>query len=245
MGIFDSFTGGATAGAARDSSTAQWSALQDALNVTRDRYAQGRQDLQEARQQFNPIYNIGVQQLAGLPMYANALGVNGQQGRDAAMTAFRDYNPGYQYQQDQAQEQLKRQAAAVGGGALGGNAWTALQDRAQNIANTSFNDWVNQIANLDARYRQTGLGAALGGAGGNYQAAAAMAGLGQTEASNEAQYNMGTANQIAQNAMRAGQAADQGNANMWSAATNAFSGLMGTPGGANGIIKGIGSFFGA
>lgn len=245
MSFFSSFTGGAQNGAARDSSTAQWSALQDALNGYRSGAAQGRSDLQNVRDTFSPLYNAGIQQFAGLPMYQNALGLNGQQGTQAAQSAF-TAGPGYQWQQDQAGQQLSRQLNASGGGAsnLSGNVMSALQNQSQGLAGQEWNNWINQLAGLDTRMRQGGTALALGGAQGIGNAWTGMGNMGMQEAQLEGQANMGTAGQIAQNAMRAGQSADQGNANMWSAAINSLKSMAGYPGGGQGMLSGIGSFFG-
>lgn len=79
-------------------------------------------------------------------LYANALGVNGQAAADAARSSFRE-SPGYQYMVDQATDQTARKMSALG--ALGsGNTIAAVQDRAANLADQEWGDWLSGLSGL-------------------------------------------------------------------------------------------------
>lgn len=76
-------------------------------------------------------------------MWGNALGLNGQQGTQAAQSAY-STSPGYQFQLDQGLQALERRAAAQG--QLGsGNTTTDTLNYAQGLANQDYNNWVDRL----------------------------------------------------------------------------------------------------
>lgn len=93
--------------------------------------------------QYKPYANTGK---SAFNLMADAYGVNGQEKADAARGAFKE-SPGYQYQVDQATDAVARKASALG--ALGsGNTMQAVSDRAQNMADQEWGDWISGLNNL-------------------------------------------------------------------------------------------------
>ena len=82
--------------------------------------------------------------------YGDAVGLNGQEGYDRAVTNFRT-NPGYDFAVDQATEAAKRNASSLG--MLGsGNTMIGIADRAQGMADQQFQQY------LDNLFRSSGQG---------------------------------------------------------------------------------------
>lgn len=92
--------------------------------------------------------------------YADATGVNGQTGYDRAVGNFHA-SPGYQYQVDQASDQVARQASALG--TLGsGNTMAAISDRAQNLADQDYGSYLDRLNGIGQMgYNATGQQAGL------------------------------------------------------------------------------------
>lgn len=91
--------------------------------------------------------NLLADRQGATDMYYNSLGLNGQEGYDAALGAFQQ-GPGYQFALDQANQNVLRNNAAMGGVASGNTA-TALSDRAQQLQNMEFGNWQNRLQGLD------------------------------------------------------------------------------------------------
>lgn len=106
-------------------------------------YNTARNDFTQARAQYDPFTEQG---LSAWGMLGNATGLNGAEGNAAATGTFQA-SPGYQYNVNQAMDQTARGAAATGQ-LLGGNTLTALQDRANNLANQEFGNWFNRTQGL-------------------------------------------------------------------------------------------------
>jgi hypothetical protein len=81
----------------------------------------------------------------------DAAGVNGGAGNDRARGAFRA-SPGYQWQVDQALDQTNRSAAASGQ-LVSGNTLTALQDRANNLADQEYGTYYDRLSGIADRGR--------------------------------------------------------------------------------------------
>lgn len=124
---------------------------------------------QQAAQGFAPFAGAGQTGLAGESMLGNAYGLNGQGGIDKARAAFQA-GPGYQWNVNQNLDQVARNQAKLGM-ANSGNTLTALQDRANNLANQEYSQWLSGLGTTT----QTGLNAGLQGAQG---ASGALTGLG-------------------------------------------------------------------
>jgi hypothetical protein len=81
--------------------------------------------------------NAGQQQLG------NVLGLNGQAGSDAALTALRN-TPGYKFQQ-QTLDDTVNAAAAANGTLNSGNQLLALNKVNQGLADSTYNSYVSQL----------------------------------------------------------------------------------------------------
>jgi hypothetical protein len=148
----------------------------DALGAIGTNFDRARGDLSTqytgAIDRLNPWATAGTNALA---TYEGSLGQGGQAARDAAVAQFQA-TPGYQWQQDQAADQIARKQSSLG--ALGsGNTMVALQDRAQNIANQEYGGWQDRLQGLSDRGQQ----AATTQAGLQGQLGAGLAGLGQSQ----------------------------------------------------------------
>lgn len=95
------------------------------------------------RKLYDPYAKTG---LNALGMYADASGVNGQEGHDRAVENFRA-GPGYEWQVDQATDAVARKASALG--ALGsGNTMAAVTDRASHLADQEYDDYLGRLNGL-------------------------------------------------------------------------------------------------
>lgn len=170
--------------------------------------------------------NAGQQQLG------NVLGLNGQGGSDAALTALRN-TPGYKFQQ-QSMDDTVNAAAAANGTLNSGNQLLALNKVNQGLADSTYNNYVSQL--------QPFLGAAGGAASG---IAGVNTGLGNATAGQYDQLaglNYQTQTGIGNANANADLAAYNASGNFW----NMLGGLggMGTKGGGTvggNAISGIGS----
>ena len=166
-------------------------------------------------------------------MYANALGLNGAGGNQAATSAFQTA-PGYQFALNQGTQALDRSAA--GSGMFGsGNAAMALNNYGQGMANQQYGNWLSNLSGLNNQGMQA--------ASGQTARQGALAGIDMTGATAQANnlMNVGTgyANAINQGTQADAQANMQGGANL----------LGGILGGANllakpGVASGLGGFLG-
>lgn len=94
---------------------------------------------------FTPLahtYNRGVEQ------YADAMGVNGQEGYDQAGHRFHT-SPGYEFQVDQGLDALERRASARG--QLGsGNLSADTMQYMQGLADQEWDDYLNNLSGYNA-----------------------------------------------------------------------------------------------
>lgn len=85
----------------------------------------------------------------GSRAYAEALGLYGDEGIDAARGRFRA-GPGYEFQQEEAAQRALRQGSAMG--MLGsGNTAIALQDRASSLADQEYDDYLDRLGGYDSK----------------------------------------------------------------------------------------------
>jgi hypothetical protein len=181
---------------------------------------------------YNPLASLGSQYGGAVNAYYDALGLGGQAGKDRALANFQA-GPGYQWMQDEASRGIINNASRFGAG--GGNTLTALQDRASQLANQTWQSNYLQPLSAFPSLASSTIGAAAGGqaqgytgmAGANIGAGNTLAGLYGTAGSdlaniggNVLQGQLGTAGnvltgtQAANNAVASAAAAD--NANKWS-----------------------------
>jgi len=102
-----------------------------------------RQALEQSRADLEPWRTAGQ---TALPRVQDALGMNGQEGYDAAMKAFHT-SPGYQFQLDQGLRAVDAGAAAQGFGRSGA-VLKAEQAFGTGLADQSFKDYYNRLFKL-------------------------------------------------------------------------------------------------
>lgn len=195
------------AGAARDASATQLQAQREAIAFQ--------------QQQVSPYTDAGKTALA---QYQNQLN-GGAANFDVSKI------PGYQFQKDQALGATQNSSAATTG-ALSGNAQIALQDRAQGVASTQYNSYLDRLAGLVSLGGNAAVGAGNTGAG-------IIQGTGNSIASNTiGSGNVQAAGQIAQgNAFGSAvnsNAVQQSLGSLFGGSNNTFGsgGASGTAGGA-------------
>lgn len=107
-------------------------------------YQAGRNDLtQNYAAGLQPFQTNYAANNAGQQMLGNALGINGQGGRDAATQAFQA-GPGYQWQLDQGSQNILRNQAATG--QLNSGATNLdLLNYGQGQANQQWQNWINAL----------------------------------------------------------------------------------------------------
>lgn len=234
MGIFDIFTGDSAKRAAAEN-TARINAAKTedtgTINTARD-LSLGALDT--AKGYYDPLASkYGNASNLGL----DALGVNGAAGNGRAVGAFQA-SPGYQYSVDQSLQNLLRTAnASGGGGVLNGNTLTALSDRAGNMANQEYGNWLSRLQG----YVQPELAAT--GAQAGYTAARAPV---YTNAANSAVgIDQNAVKGVNDQTTQAANAEIAGSGNLWGLGLNlaklgagAFSGGTSLLGGAGNAIGG-------
>lgn len=195
MGIFDIFTGAPAKNAAQQNAALYnqyqgqaTGALSNALN--------------QGVAAYTPLTQLGSKYGAGSSLYLDALGVNGQVGMDRARSTYQA-SPGYQWSVDQATDAAARNAAKLGL-AGSGNALQAISDRAQQVANQDYNNWLGNLGGL--------ISPELSATGG---AASGVANLWNNYGQNQANVYGNVASGLANSNQQAANAQMQGNAAFW------------------------------
>jgi len=151
MGLFDAFS----SSSGKDAAIAANKSRVSGLRTGEDRaFGYMDQGLSAAKPQYEKAIDLFDQytQTGGQATgaYGDAIGLNGQEGYDRAVTNFRT-NPGYDFAVKQATEAAKRNASSLG--MLGsGNTMIGIADRAQGMADQQFQQY------LDNLYRASGQG---------------------------------------------------------------------------------------
>lgn len=128
--------------------------------------------------------------------YRDALGLNGAEASGKVLANFQA-GPGYQYQVNQATDALARKASALGM-AGSGNTMAAISDRAGQMANGEFGNWLTRLGGLDQM--DSGIAASMSQGDANRaatlrgQAAAGLSGAYGTMAGLAGQYGRDQAN---------------------------------------------------
>lgn len=233
MGIFGNNSGGNNAsnyGLMINALNTQ--AAYDNLNKWHD---VARKDLTD-HNYYQPFYDQGTQSLS---MLANSLGLNGDAGKAAALSAFQNFNPGFQDALDMGVQARDRSAAARG--MLGsGNQAMALQKYGQDLQNQNYGDWQSKIGGLT----QLGQQAAAGMTGQQNQLANLDMGLGNSLSG--LYQNMGSqASKMAYDGSMADAAANaQGQKNLFSAIMGGLNLATGGLGGMGNLFSGAGNALG-
>lgn len=171
MGIFDIFGTGDQQQAAAD----QTAGLNAGYNQASGLFGQGRQALSTSLANSTAPFQTNLQAgQAGQQQYGNALGLNGPSGNAQALAAFQN-NPGYQFTQDQALQNVLRGQEATGQAASGATNMDILNE-SSGIANQG---WQSYLQNLQP-FLNTSNAAAGGIANAN------------TNAGNQTNQNFGT-----------------------------------------------------
>jgi hypothetical protein len=212
MGIFDIFTGAPAKEAAEKNSAALASNKVEGTGILNNAQTYSLNSLSKAGDMYAPLsQKYGGATNLGL----DARGVNGPEGNARAVGAFQA-GPGYQYSVDQALDQTRR-AAARDGSLSGGNTLAALSDRAGNMANQEYGNW---LSGLD-KYISPELAATTGQA----TAEAGKVPVYQGTANSLVGLGTNTTNQINQQNTQAANAQMQGSGNLWNFGLNALTGL--------------------
>lgn len=156
MGIFDIFT-----------TDDQEKAAQDQIAGLKTGQAQATGNINSAIGSLNTNYTSALQPYlqnqqmanAGTTQLGNVLGLNGQGGSDAALTALRN-TPGYKFQQGTLDDSVNA-AAAANGTLNSGNQLLALNKVNQGLADSTYSNYVSQLQ----PYLGASNAAAAGGAG--------------------------------------------------------------------------------
>jgi hypothetical protein len=236
--LSDLFSGGAEKEAAQKDIAAAQGYQGQALPALQQGYQTGQTALNQGIGAFTPLANLGTQYSSVSPLLTNALGAGGAAGQQSALNAFQNYNPGYQFALNQAQQAAER-AAGAGGMTASGNLIQAEQQNASNLANQNFNNWISQLQGTG----QMGLGATQAAAQGQAAGYGGLANLASQYAQNQANVygNVEGATIGANNLAAAGEAA--GAKNLLGAglslATLGLGGGLGGTSGLGGILGGL------
>ncbi len=178
----------------------------------------------QGRYQTN-YYDPYSQATQGSPgMQANALGLNGASGNQAATGAFQE-GPGYQFALDQGLQALNRNAASRGMLASGNNTQDILK-YSQGLANQEYGNWLDRLGN----FSQMGLGAAQGQTGRQ----GALAGLDYGYGQDQAGVYSNTANNIS-SLLKPQQQQQSGLGSAIAGGLNLGGSLLGLGGGLGGV----------
>lgn len=216
MSLFDNllepFTGSGGKRAAEEAAAARSSGIKSgynkAIGFLDEGLGQARTTYERAASPFQQFIDMGVN---ANNAYGDALGLNGQEGYTRAVDTFHA-NPGYQFQVDQANEAVKRNASATG--MLGsGNTLAGIADRTRSLADTEYQQY------LDNLFRGTGSGqtAAQGQASVLSNLASAELGTGDKKADLGWTSETGIGNSNAQLAQDKYAADSAAASNLWSA----------------------------
>ena len=141
MGLFDAFTGKAAKDAAAKN-TALYNQYQtEGLGELDKGMASAIPELDKSIGAWTPLGDLGTKYGQGTNLYMDALGVNGAGGNANATGAFQA-SPGYEWARDQAVEATARNANRFG---AGGNEIAAVTDRANNLANQEWGNWLQRL----------------------------------------------------------------------------------------------------
>jgi hypothetical protein len=131
-------------GGADNAAQDQIKGIQAGQQQAQGNIATGNQALQTnyaaALQPFQQNFGNAQQ---GVGALGNVLGLNGPAGTQSALTALQT-TPGYQFQLGSGENAVKA-AAQAGGTGDSGNEAIALQNMGQNLAGTTYNNYVSQL----------------------------------------------------------------------------------------------------
>jgi hypothetical protein len=178
-----------------------------------DKAQQGATDLYgRAQDRYTPLADLAGQ---GMGLYADAMGLNGQDGNARATGAFQA-GPGYQFALDQGTQAALR-GAAGSGQLASGNTLMALNRYGQGLANQEYGTWLNGLNGYNAMGQNV--------VGGQAALDTGLAGVGLDVANNKATIGANAAQGIASAGSGALMAGQQAAGNRMSFGLNLLSGL--------------------
>ena len=136
MPVFSAVIG---ANAAKKAAKAQENASRSALALQKEQF-----DKTEAN--LKPWVTSGQ---SALQLYMGGLGMAGEAGKAAALTAFRDTNPAYNFQLEQGVRALDMGAAARGNLRSGGQ-MKELTQFGQGLADSTYGTWLDRVNGVNA-----------------------------------------------------------------------------------------------
>jgi hypothetical protein len=225
MGIWDSLTGKPAKQAAAQN-TALYNKYGTEAQADLDKgFAGAMPELTNAVEAYTPLSELGAKYGAGTNTYMDALGINGPGGNARATGSFQE-SPGYAWMRDQAIEATARNMNRI---SPGGNEIAAVTDRASNLANQEYQNWLTRLGG----FVNPELQATSGAAGGKAAGYGAKAGLWSTDAQNRIGVRGNVASGIANSNTAAANAQMQASSNFWqglaSLGGNVAAAAMGAP----------------
>ena len=121
-------------GALRDGTGAAISAVEDYYGRALDTFA-------PVSAQYDELWDRGI---GALDTYRGALGLDGQEGYDAALGAFQT-SPGFEYIRDQSLEGIKRHAASQGMLASGNTTQDMADYLMATLSQQEWQPWLNRL----------------------------------------------------------------------------------------------------
>ena len=207
MGIFDIFTGAPAKDAAQQNAALYQQYAGQASGALGSALEQAKGATNQGVAAYTPLSNIGKKYGRGSDLYLDAIGANGPEGYARAVSSFKT-TPGYNFSVNEATDAVARNAARLGLTGSG-NTLQAISDRAQNVADTEYGNWLDRLyATASPELSATG-GAASGIAGqyGNLANLFNQYGQNQANVYGNVASGQANANQQAANAQMAGNAA--------------------------------------
>lgn len=160
----------------------------DALGALQPAYDKARGVL-TGNDYYKQFYDTGGQANA---MLANAMGLNGAGGREAAMSSFYT-DPGYQFRLGQGEQALNRNAASRGMLASGNNTADILK-YSQGLASQEYGNWFNRLNAMTDR--------GMTAAGGMQAKQGSLSALDYGYGADQAGIHTGTARALAEVSMK-------------------------------------------
>lgn len=214
MGIFDIFTGAPAKNAANQNAALYQQYANQAGGALSSALEQAKGATNQGVAAYTPLSNLGSKYGAGSSLYLDALGVNGPDAMAKARSTYQA-SPGYQWSVDQATDAAARNAARLGL-TSSGNTLQAISDRAQQVANQDYNNWLGNLGGLVSP-ELSATGAAASGVAGQY---GNLANLFNQYGQNQANVFGNVASGTAQSNNQAAQAQMQGSGAFWNGLLN-------------------------
>lgn len=214
MGLFDWFTGEPAKNAAQQNAALFQQYAGQASGALGSALENAKASTNKGVAAYTPLSDIGKKYGRGSDLYLDAIGANGPEGYARAVSSFKT-TPGYNFSVNEATDAVARNAARLGLTGSG-NTLQAISDRAQNVADTEYGNWLDRLfSTVSPEVSSTG--AAASGVAGQY---GNLANLFNQYGQNQANVFGNVASGTAQANNQAANAQMQGNANFWNTLIN-------------------------